>query len=225
MLALLVMVATGCLLGMAGVEPGVILNSISGKVGNVVFGTWKGRPYIRKHVIPSNPETEGRRAQKNYIKKVVAWWHDIPTELKEWCKLMGANFAISGANIFVRDNVRAFSAEVPYDPPMAPGTSPQAGPVAGAISTASNETKSITFADFVEGPTGYELYAVLYERADTPPGESALSIKYELTGYNGLNGTCEMPEAATEYNIWVMFTNASRSAYSVATMYTVTSHS
>lgn len=226
MLVLVALLSLGCLVAMAGIEPGVILNSIAGKVGNVVFGTWKGRPYIRRHVIPANPETEGRRYQKNLMKKVVAWWHDIPDSLKTWCGTMAQNYGISGANLFVRDNVRAMAAEPAEDEPLAPATSPVSALEDFAAVTGDGASKTINISWTDPEVEDFDYLALYYEKADTPDGVSALvEYSHHCPAVGGVC-TMTMPEAATSYNIWAMLVklvDGEPTEYGVAAKSTATS--
>lgn len=48
----------------AGVILSGILGKVSGKVGPVVGGDWKGINYLRSYVIPANPQTPGQVTQR-----------------------------------------------------------------------------------------------------------------------------------------------------------------
>jgi len=48
-----------------------ILGPVSGKVGNVVGGTWKGVDYVRGYIIPANPKSTAQTATREKFAEIV----------------------------------------------------------------------------------------------------------------------------------------------------------
>jgi len=44
----------------------------------MVYSKWRGRPYVRRHVIPSNPNTTGQQATRNVFAAASAIWKVAP---------------------------------------------------------------------------------------------------------------------------------------------------
>lgn len=86
--------------------PSVIVGSMSGKAGPVVFSRWKGQPYIRQHVVPSNPNTDAQQAQRAYFSQIVSWWHQLAALMVTFCDALVEGEALSGFNAFMTQNVK-----------------------------------------------------------------------------------------------------------------------
>lgn len=88
---------------------GVILNGIlggvSGKVGPIIGGNWKGINYIKQYTIPANPRTPDQQAQRSrfaavvllaqalYSLIVVSYWNVFAVKM-------------SGFNYFIKNNIK-----------------------------------------------------------------------------------------------------------------------
>jgi hypothetical protein len=80
----------------------------SGKLAKtIVFSHWKGRPYVRQLVTPSNPRSRsqtGRRAMLSFLSKA---WHrgDLsPTDEATWATL-AKQLIVSNFNAFTKTNL------------------------------------------------------------------------------------------------------------------------
>jgi hypothetical protein len=83
-----------------------IFSDIRNKLGeNVVFSMWKGRPYMRSYVTPSNPKTLGQTANRADMTRLVeAWQTEIaatPALVTAWNKAALSDL-ISGYNRFIK---------------------------------------------------------------------------------------------------------------------------
>jgi hypothetical protein len=97
---------------MAKITNGV-LGPASGKIGGVVFGSWKNKNYVRAHVTPANPNTVLQQTQRTkfslcvtFAKLLIGQCFNVYTDqfLKE----------MSGFNYFIKKNIARFVAEVDY---------------------------------------------------------------------------------------------------------------
>lgn len=82
-----------------------ILGGVSGKIANVVGGSWKGINYLRSlPVSVANPRTTPQVAQRNKLSGAVLVSKPI---LGAWIKPLFDRFAIrqSGYNVFVSENI------------------------------------------------------------------------------------------------------------------------
>ncbi|MDP2105881.1 MAG: hypothetical protein Q8J76_07790, partial [Desulfobulbaceae bacterium] len=87
------------------------LSDLRNKLGESIVGSmWKGRPYFRSYVVPSNPKTNGQKAHRDVMTKAVANWQVIVTGVQgalnetEWNRVALPD-AISGFNKFTKDFV------------------------------------------------------------------------------------------------------------------------
>ena len=79
--------------------------SASGQIAKtMVASTWKGIPYMRKYVVPANPNTAAQQTQRGYVTSVVSAWKNYftaATGRAAWARW--ATFSsktISGFNAF-----------------------------------------------------------------------------------------------------------------------------
>lgn len=75
---------------------------------SVVFSNWKGRPYFRAWVKPSNPQTDLQMAHRDIMRKLVARYQDVvivtaatPVHTDVW-NAEALPYQISGFNIFTK---------------------------------------------------------------------------------------------------------------------------
>jgi|TARA_R100001530_G_C4320651_1_gene155631 hypothetical protein len=92
-----------------------ILGGFSGKVANIIGGSWKGIAYMRSQPLSvSNPNTAGQQAQRNAMSGVVFFALQI---LAATIKPCWDRFAqqMSGYNAFVQQNIEFFDENGPTD--------------------------------------------------------------------------------------------------------------
>lgn len=82
-----------------------LVSGVRNKIGDIVFSIWKGIPYVRARVIPSNPQTDLQTAQRLTFKQTVAIWQDLVTTAAHLLKVnwdrFAEGYALSGFNRFV----------------------------------------------------------------------------------------------------------------------------
>jgi hypothetical protein len=82
-----------------------LLSDARGKVGDVVFSGWKGTPYVRRRVIPANPNSAAQQAIRAAMTLCVASWQSLTAnEQNSWLTYAAAR-SISSFNGFVKANV------------------------------------------------------------------------------------------------------------------------
>lgn len=86
-----------------------LFTDIRGGLGtSVVFSNWKGRPYLRGWVKPSNPQTNLQQAHRDFMKKLVARYQTVvivdsanPTNSAAW-NTEALPYSIAGFNLFTK---------------------------------------------------------------------------------------------------------------------------
>lgn len=97
-----------------------LVAALSGSMSDATFATWKGQPYVRTRVVPANPETVDRRAQKDRMKHAVSMYQSassIVNDISEnstgaWWNDAASGLGISGYNLYVRQCVAALKTAV-----------------------------------------------------------------------------------------------------------------
>jgi hypothetical protein len=86
---------------MARITFSALLSAASGKIGDVVASRWKGLAYVRRRVVPSNPQSGKQCKQRFVLKSALTLWQS----LKAWANapwiLAASGYAESGYNLFM----------------------------------------------------------------------------------------------------------------------------
>ncbi len=77
----------------------------------VVFSKWKGRPYVRRHVIPSNPKTAAQDLTRNAFSWASNVWKSAPTLLRSPWDRFATGQVLTGRNAFIGKNVNILRPE------------------------------------------------------------------------------------------------------------------
>jgi hypothetical protein len=82
-----------------------LFSDIRNAIGdNVVFSTWKGRPFFRSYVIPANPQTNPQMAHRHTLTEILKRWQNLaadPDVVAAWNE-SALPYLISGYNLFLK---------------------------------------------------------------------------------------------------------------------------
>lgn len=114
---------------MAGVKGPLFSLDASGSIGDaIVFAKWKGRNYVRRHAIPSNPKSVGQVSVRAMLKFLTQYWDTLTAgEQATWVTRAAAT-DISPFNAYVSYSMLRWgryaspSKEDPADEDDTPGT-------------------------------------------------------------------------------------------------------
>lgn len=79
-----------------------LVSGLSGKAADAVAATWKGRSYIRKHVIPHNPQSAAQTLVRESLARCVTLWRSLAANTKLWLDTYGTGYQMSGYNVFMQ---------------------------------------------------------------------------------------------------------------------------
>ncbi len=91
---------------MATAKPNILINSISGKIGNVVFYMNRGRQCARLYVIPRNPDTESQRAVRRSFGDAVRSWQVMLPDEKYSYNRKARYLNMSGYNLYISNYLK-----------------------------------------------------------------------------------------------------------------------
>jgi hypothetical protein len=140
------------------ITPSVIVASMSGAAGSVVASTWKGRGYVRKLVIPKNPNTADQIIYRDRFARMPGWFRSLPAALRSihevaaedvpasWQAMADAD-QLSIFNEFSKANLVALKASL--TPPLMRGN-PDLNSVGTPAAVAGGSSKTIAFT-WVQG--------------------------------------------------------------------------
>jgi len=77
--------------------------------GTLTFSNWKGRPYVRQLVKPSNPKSAGQVATRAMMKFLGSVWANIAALSQATWDTLAAADSISAFNAYIRDNMKRWT--------------------------------------------------------------------------------------------------------------------
>lgn len=76
----------------------------SGSTADLTAANWKGRAYVRKKVVPANPQTAAQTAVRESMARCVTLWRSLAAAQKTALDTYGVDYRMSGYNIFCQKN-------------------------------------------------------------------------------------------------------------------------
>jgi len=86
---------------MARVVFSALISAASGKIGDIVMSKWKGIPYVRRRVIPANPQSGDQCLQRFCLKTALTLWQSVKSWAKAPWTVSVSGYALSGYNSFM----------------------------------------------------------------------------------------------------------------------------
>jgi hypothetical protein len=88
---------------MAGVKAPLMSLDASGTIGKAfTFSRWKGRSYVRRHAIPSNPKTVGQMSTRAVFKYLTQVWASLDAAVVAYWETLATADNVTGLNAMVR---------------------------------------------------------------------------------------------------------------------------
>lgn len=149
----------------------------SGQIANTaVYGNWKGRPYVRRYVIPGNPQS----AEQTATRSVFTWASNVwkqagPLLQGPWLRF-AVGQVLTGRNAFIGRQITAMRGET--DVELFVGSPGAKGGLAPLTVSAADDTDKIavTFT-LPTAPTGWAVAAS--QCAAIPAQNPATGILYQ----------------------------------------------
>lgn len=147
--------------------PAMSLDASGSLAGTLVFSKWKGRNYIRQHVIPANPRSGGQVGVRAMFKFLAQIWDGLSDANKATWLDRADDLVASTFNAFMSYNQRRwrdFNGPSKEDPATEVGTAPD--PSTG-VATPDVRAMTITITDGVNAPDfSYALFRSLTSTFD-----------------------------------------------------------
>jgi hypothetical protein len=90
---------------MGRINSGALTGQMRGKVGDIVFGSWRGRQYARSKVTPANPQSVAQTATRAAMAIVVMSWRYLVADIISAWNAAAKGLPKSGFNMFTSANV------------------------------------------------------------------------------------------------------------------------
>lgn len=123
-----------------------------------VYSTWKGRSYVRRYAIPSNPKTTDQVKTRSIFSWLNQTWKYFPGSATQAWSLQADNLRITNRNAFLKANISPLRSAINLnDLTMSPAAN---GGIAAAGMLVTPATTSLTVALTEPAlPTGWTITA------------------------------------------------------------------
>lgn len=143
-----------------------------------VYSRWKGRSYVRRHVIPANPNTTAQQATRNVFSTSSAIWKQGPSLLTEVWNLFATGQVLTGRNAFIGSYTRNLRSKTDFtDFVFSPSAKGGLAPL--TITVTAGSTNLSVAMTVPAPPTGWTLAASV--AAAIPNGNPATTTAVIIT--------------------------------------------
>lgn len=139
--------------------PAMSLDASGSLAGALVYSKWKGRNYVRQHVIPANPQSGGQTGVRAMFKFLAQIWDGLTAGNKATWEDRAEDLVASTFNAFMSYNQRRwrdFNCPSAEDPAAETGTAPGA---ATGVATPDVRAITLVITDHANPPDfGYAIF-------------------------------------------------------------------
>lgn len=101
---------------------------------SLVYSKWRGISYVRRHVVPSNPQSAAQVAVRDVFSWLNNVWRYMPAEVQAPWDAYASGQPLTGRNAFLKQNVSDLIGETTLAN-FIMATSAKSGPIAASIAT------------------------------------------------------------------------------------------
>lgn len=134
-----------------------------GQLGKtMVMSKWRGVPYARQHVVPTNPNTTAQQVVRKTFALLREMWKVAPAQVLDTWNSFAQGRPFLGVNKFVGENVRVLNGEsLMTNMILSPGSKGGPGPISfDAVPGVTPGTIDVTFGIPV-APNGWTLNKIV----------------------------------------------------------------
>lgn len=147
---------------MARVTGPLLSIGASGSIAKTqVYSKWKGRPYVRQHVVPANPRSTDQTITRNVFSFLNSVWKVSPAEFQEAWTAFASGKVLTNRNAFLQQNLPPLrGAASLVGMVMSPGAK---GGLAGSFSTVAGVgTLTVTAVPPATLPAGWTVLEAIF---------------------------------------------------------------
>jgi len=116
----------------------------SGQIGKtMVYGSWKGRPYVRRHVIPANPQSAEQTITRNAFSFLQSVYKFAPALVTDVWESYASGLVMTARNGFTKLNLPTLRGEADLDNLTLSGGSLGGPPPTGLTVTPGSGTLTV----------------------------------------------------------------------------------
>jgi len=132
----------------------------SGQIGKtMVYGSWKGRSYVRRHVVPANPQSSEQTITRNAFSFLQSVYKFAPAIVTAVWEAYASGLVLTARNGFTKFNLPVLRGEADLDNMVISGGANGGPPAATATPTPGSGTLSIAITAPATLPQGWTVYA------------------------------------------------------------------
>ena len=173
----------------------------SGQIASTqVYATWKGRPYVRRYVIPSNPQSSEQTLTRNTFGWLQNVWRYMPTGgLSAWNQY-ATNSRFTATNGFIKQNLPQLREATAVDEMvLSPSTGGGIPAVSIALTGGALQITAVLTAPTL--PTGWTIVAshALAIKQQNPQSDDDFQLFYQTDASTPYSMVITGLAASTEY--------------------------
>lgn len=150
------------------VIPSALVAELRGSTAELTCASWKGINYVRRKVVPANPNSAAQQAVRNSLTACVTLWRSLSATVKSWLDTYGTDYAQSGFNVFTSKNRALEQADSNLKP--VPDNPNVPAPTDFAEDTSGATELTVTWTD--EALAGYTKMFLILRNTDDDAFES-----------------------------------------------------
>lgn len=182
--------------------------SASGQIAKTqVYASWKGRPYVRRYVIPANPNTADQQEVRSAWKWLNDFYRLLPGAAAASWDAGALSRQITGRNLFLKKNLAEFRGDTDLADLLA--VTVANGGVAPTVLTITPGNDQLTFAMLPPTlPTGWTIEAFhgIAMKDGDPTAVNPSVITYVTDATDPYSVVMAGLLSATLYRCWGWFT-------------------
>lgn len=183
------------------IQTSPLIADISGKVKDVVFSSWKGRPYVRTRNVPIGAPSVDQLRIRDYYSKATFCWQQFTQEYKDSWRLSADGKVKSGFNLWLNTVMQLatifnFNQSTPFNPTV--------GIIEGFYAQQGVLPRSVDMV-WSGGPFGPEYMLSIYFRYTG--GHELLLVSHDDIFVSDLSGTVFGTASARNCYIYVAVQN------------------
>ena len=91
---------------MAKVTGPLLSFSAGGQIAQTqVYSRWKGRPYVRRYLVPANPRSAGQTLTRSVFAWLSNTWRLMPSDVQAPWKAAASNQVMTDRNLWMKQNI------------------------------------------------------------------------------------------------------------------------
>jgi len=127
----------------------------------MVYGTWKGRSYVRRHVIPANPQSAEQTITRNCFSFLQSVYKFAPALVTDVWEAYAQGQVMTARNAFTKFNLPSLRDSASSDLMVLSGGANGGPPPASVTPTPGNDQISLAISAPSVVPQGWSVYSAI----------------------------------------------------------------